>query len=88
MEDRVFKLEAEEELRVEVDCGRTEKVSVELKTGHAEIFGTELVANTRYQFSSGAKFAIFTYQGCTVHVSGTNYNIYSTMKKYFIFQES
>ena len=24
----------------------------------------------RYQFTTGAKFAIFTFQGCTVHVSG------------------
>jgi len=68
--EKVFKLEAEEELRVEVDCGKTDKVTVELKTGHAEIFGTELVINTKYQFTTGAKFAIFTFQGCTVHVSG------------------
>ena len=45
--EKVFKLEAEEELRVEVDCGKTDKVTVELKTGHAEIFGTELVINTK-----------------------------------------
>ena len=46
-DEKVFKLEAEEELRVEVDCGKTDKVTVELKSGHAEIFGTELVINTK-----------------------------------------
>ena len=24
----------------------------------------------RYQFSTGSKFAVFTFQGCTVQVSG------------------
>ena len=46
--EKLFRLEAEEELRVEVDCGKTDKVTVELKSGHAEIFGTELVINTRF----------------------------------------
>ena len=46
--EKLFRLEAEEELRVEVDCGKTDKVMVELKSGHAEIFGTELVINTRF----------------------------------------
>ena len=31
-------MEAEEELQVEVDCGKTDKLTVELKLGHAEIF--------------------------------------------------
>ena len=68
--EKKFVLEAEEELRVEVDCGKTDKVTVELRSGHAEIFGTELVANTKYTFTNGAKFAIFTYQGCSIMVSG------------------
>ena len=38
-------LEADEELGLqgEVDCGKTDNVTVELRSGHAEIFGTELV---------------------------------------------
>lgn len=44
---QVFKLDAEEELRIEVDCGKTDKVVVELKSGHAEIFGSEMVINTK-----------------------------------------
>jgi len=67
---KIFKLEAEEELRVEVDCGKTDKVIVELKSGHAEIFGTEMVVNTKYQFTTGTKFAVFTFQGCAVQVQG------------------
>ena len=45
--ERLFRLDAEEELRVEVDCGKTDKVTVELKSGLAEIFGTEMVINTK-----------------------------------------
>ena len=66
----VFRLKTGKELRVKVDRGKAYKVTVELKSGHAEIFGTELVINTKYQFGSGSKFAIFTYQGCTVQLSG------------------
>jgi len=68
---KVFKLEAEEELRVEVDCGKSDRVVVELLSGHAEIFGTEMVVHNKYQFSRGAKFAVFTFQGCRVQVQGS-----------------
>jgi len=67
---KIFKLEADEELRIEVDCGKTDRVVVELKSGHAEIFGTEMVVNTKYQFTTGAKIAVFTFQGCAVQVQG------------------
>ena len=46
-----------------------ETISVELKDGIAEIFGTEMVQNTKYTFRTGAKFAIFTFHGCRVQVS-------------------
>ncbi|XP_023328870.1 polyribonucleotide 5'-hydroxyl-kinase Clp1 [Eurytemora carolleeae] len=66
----VYRLEADEELRIEVDCPKTEKISVELMTGVAEIFGTEMVQHTKYYFAAGAKISVFTYHGCTVEVSG------------------
>ena len=40
-------MEAEEELQVEVDCGKTDKLTVELKLGHAEIF----VSGLRYKIA-------------------------------------
>jgi hypothetical protein len=43
-------------------------VVVELITGVAEIFGTEMVLHTKYHFGHGAKIAVFTYHGCTVQV--------------------
>jgi len=46
-----------------------ETISVELKGGIAEIFGTEMVQNTKYTFKTGAKFAVFTYHGCQILVS-------------------
>jgi polyribonucleotide 5'-hydroxyl-kinase len=68
---KVFKLEPEEELRVEVDSGKADRVVVELLSGHAEIFGTEMVVHNKYQFARGAKFAVFTFQGCRVQVQGS-----------------
>lgn len=34
------------------------------------MFGTELVKKKTYEFTLGAKVAIFTYQGCVLHLSG------------------
>eukprot|EP00096_Caligus_rogercresseyi_P011544 TRINITY_DN4557_c0_g1_i2.p1 TRINITY_DN4557_c0_g1~~TRINITY_DN4557_c0_g1_i2.p1 ORF type:complete len:425 (-),score=73.65 TRINITY_DN4557_c0_g1_i2:104-1378(-) len=69
-EGQVFDLEQDEELRVEVECPKNEFITVELKTGTAEIFGTEMVVNTKYKYLSGSKFAIFTYHGAQVMIMG------------------
>ena len=66
----LYQLAVDEELRVEVDCPKDECCVVELMSGRAEIFGTELVVETLYKFTNGAKFAIFTYHGCQVTVKG------------------
>lgn len=42
----------------------------QLKSGFAELFGTELVKSKQYEFTTGAKVAIFTYQGCVLSVVG------------------
>ena len=65
----LFQLEQDEELRIEVDCPKNETVTVELRAGMAEIFGTEMVQNTVYNFGNGSKFSIFTFHGCQVMVS-------------------
>lgn len=61
-----FKLEQDEELRFEVEC--EESITVELKSGKAEVFGSEMVENCKYKFVSGDKFSIFTYHGCEIEV--------------------
>ena len=38
-------------------------------SGKAEIFGTELTKNKRYNFASGSKVAIFTWNGCKLTIS-------------------
>ena len=48
-------MEAEEELQVEVDCGKTDKLTVELKLGHAEIF----VSGLRYKIAVAFTLFIF-----------------------------
>lgn len=63
-----FDLEKETELRFEVEAG--ERVQLELLNGLAEIFGSELNRNKKYTFGPGSKIAVFTWQGCSVSLSG------------------
>jgi polyribonucleotide 5'-hydroxyl-kinase len=42
-----------------------------VKNGFAELFGTELVKGKTYEFLTGAKVAIFSFHGCTIHMTGT-----------------
>ncbi|CAF1072694.1 unnamed protein product [Adineta steineri] len=65
-------IEAGQELRGDVD----ETLTVELRSGKAEIFGTELAIGQKYQFTSGMKFAIFTYWGCTVNIISPHEDYY------------
>ncbi|KAF5280435.1 hypothetical protein FQR65_LT03244 [Abscondita terminalis] len=64
-----FKLEADSELRFELES-KAEKVFLTLKSGFAEVFGTELVKGKSYEFSAGAKIAVFSWQGCVIELKG------------------
>ncbi|CAF3682803.1 unnamed protein product [Rotaria sordida] len=64
-------IEAGQELRGDVD----ETLTLELRSGKAEIFGTELAIGQKYQFTSGMKFSIFTYWGCTIISSHDDYYV-------------
>lgn len=66
-----YDLEKETELRFEVESGESaEQVQLELITGMAEVFGSELNRNKKYTFGPGSKIAVFTWQGCTVNLYG------------------
>ncbi|XP_018321404.1 protein CLP1 homolog [Agrilus planipennis] len=64
-----FKLDPDSELRFEVES-KGEKAYVTLKSGLAEIFGTELVKGKQYEFLAGAKVAVFTWKGCCLELKG------------------
>lgn len=64
-----FVLDPDCELRFEIES-KNEKVKLEVLTGLAELFGTELVKGKSYEFGTGDKVAVFTYHGCTVRVTG------------------
>ena len=53
--EKVSCLEAEEELQVEVDCGQTDKLTVELNLGIAEMF----VSGLRYTIAVAFTLFIF-----------------------------
>lgn len=66
-----YDLEKETELRFEVEAGDgAEQVELELLTGMAEVFGSELNRNKKYTFGPGAKVAVFTWQSCSVNLYG------------------
>lgn len=71
-----FVLEQDNELRFEVES-KNEKVYLTLKSGLAEVFGTELVKAKTYEFTSGAKVAVFTWHGCVIEVKGKTDVIYT-----------
>nr|CAG4640225.1 EOG090X0A5X [Daphnia pulex]SVE85019.1 EOG090X0A5X [Daphnia pulex] len=41
-----------------------------LKSGLAEVFGTEIVKGKVYSFGGGSKIAVFTWQGCLLELRG------------------
>lgn len=45
-------------------------MNFKLLSGFAEIFGSELASNAEYNFQ-GRKLAIFSWQGCTLKLTGT-----------------
>ena len=55
-----------EELRVEIEGA---PVVIVLETGHAEIFGAEMPKGEKIEISR-SKFAIFTWQGCVISITG------------------
>ena len=63
------KLEPDSEFRFEIET-RNEKVYLTLQSGSAEVFGTEIVKGKVYEFTSGAKVAVFTWQGCVLELRG------------------
>ncbi|XP_005098564.1 polyribonucleotide 5'-hydroxyl-kinase Clp1 [Aplysia californica] len=67
-EGEEFRLQANSELRFEVESKAS--VEIEMVDGQAEMFGTELAKNKKYQYLSGAKVAVFTWHGCTIKVKG------------------
>ncbi|CAF0747119.1 unnamed protein product [Didymodactylos carnosus] len=64
-------IEPGQELRGDVD----ENLTIELRSGKAEIFGTELAVGQKYKFSAGMKFAIFTWWGCTITSTHDDYYV-------------
>ncbi|XP_006012987.1 polyribonucleotide 5'-hydroxyl-kinase Clp1 [Latimeria chalumnae] len=69
-----FELEKEMELRFEVEAG--ESVQLELLSGLAEVFGTELTRNKKFTFDGGSKVAVFTWHGCAVQLTGRTEVVY------------
>ncbi|KAF6017760.1 CLP1 [Bugula neritina] len=63
----IHDLEELNELRFEV--ASSGPATLELLTGEAEIFGTELIHNRVYTFHAAATCSVFTYKTCTVKIS-------------------
>ncbi|GLJ05625.1 hypothetical protein SUGI_0021580 [Cryptomeria japonica] len=66
---KTFTLSKESELRIEVSLDAP--LRLQLTSGTAEIFGTELPPQYWVTFPPTHKFAIFTWNGATVEIDGT-----------------
>ncbi|ORY85681.1 Pre-mRNA cleavage complex II protein Clp1-domain-containing protein [Protomyces lactucae-debilis] len=64
----VERLERGQEYRFEVDFDA--RIDISLRSGHAEIFGTEITVGPTYSFT-GAKGAVYSWQGCELEIKGT-----------------
>ncbi|GBM49859.1 Polyribonucleotide 5'-hydroxyl-kinase Clp1 [Araneus ventricosus] len=64
-----FTLEEENELRLLVG-GNSTDVKIELSSGLAEIYGTEMELNKEYSLSPYSSISVFTWHGCVINVSG------------------
>ncbi|KAK2466722.1 hypothetical protein APHAL10511_000980 [Amanita phalloides] len=62
-----WQLDPETEYRFELDPGIS--LAIKLLSGHAEIFGFELVEGKSYLFGSECKAAVYTWRGCTIEMS-------------------
>lgn len=65
---REIKLEAQSEFRFEVTADFP--VTVEIVKGTAEVYGSEAVLNKKLIFLPLSSIAIFTWDGCIIHISG------------------
>jgi polyribonucleotide 5'-hydroxyl-kinase len=66
---REWALGPETEYRFELDSGTS--LAIRVLKGHAEVFGAELADGKYYLFGHECKAAVFTWQGCTIEVTGT-----------------
>ncbi|XP_076326710.1 polyribonucleotide 5'-hydroxyl-kinase Clp1-like isoform X4 [Tachypleus tridentatus] len=78
-----FVLKPESELRFEVDS--KSRVTIELTSGTAEVFGTELVRHRKYTFGPTVMKAIFTWQGCTIILTGRPEIVYVAKETPMVF---
>lgn len=70
----VFDLGIENELRFFTAEEKT--VSIELLSGYAEIYGSELEQNTVYTFPPYTSISLFSWQGCSVKLTGKAADVY------------
>lgn len=63
----VFELNQNQELRFQVG---DIPVTLELRRGLAEVYGSEMLPNKSYTFPKNSKAAVFSYQGATIEVTG------------------
>lgn len=62
-----YVLQIENELRIVVG---KESSTIQLVTGLAEIFGTEMKLNEKYKLQPHSSIAVYTWHGCTIQVTG------------------
>lgn len=67
-EPKEWKLDPGTEYRFELDADSS--LAIKLVSGFAEVFGAELALGKTYLFGAECRAAIYTWQGCTIEVTG------------------
>lgn len=68
-----YVLQIENELRI---VAGQESSTIQLLTGLAEIFGTEMKTNEKYKLQPHSSIAVYTWHGCTIQVTGKTKEAY------------
>lgn len=74
--EETWTLLVEQELRIEIDFGQ--EIQVRLEEGNAERFGEEIPLKSELNYTGPSKFAIFTWHGCVIKLTGTWLNVYKS----------
>lgn len=87
-DQKEYNLDVDSELRFEIET-KNKSCTITLNSGMAELFGTELVKGKAYEFTDGAKVAIFSYHGCKIQLKGYTDVCYIAketpmVRKYFV----
>ncbi|CAP29409.2 Protein CBG09862 [Caenorhabditis briggsae] len=75
-EEQVQEFKLKEDCELRFAAGEDSEVVLELVHGYAEIFGTEIILNKKYNFPAKSRVAVFTWKSATIELVGATESAY------------